>query len=246
MEPEAARIEFLTRYYNWALHDFRREIENGFPFLGKFKNGPLWHVRDMMSGVCREKQLFLASALVKRFHKEAIAALGEFITPEEMAMCEEYLSRALLPSLKEPADSGVHSNKARLIRLVRRQLEARGMRVFEEECLPGVLSYRSIINGWQIITRIHTRERHAHLAYEHAIWSIQKMQPVILRNGQYDLWPIKLHHWISLSAWLGISSRTEWDDIVDADSPQVAEDLGDLCTHFLEAAPTLLNGIEES
>ncbi|HWQ91674.1 MAG TPA: hypothetical protein VN673_08380 [Clostridia bacterium] len=256
MTPEAARAEFDIRYYRWALQDFKREIDEGFPFLKGFKTGSPAEVLAMMSSRTRSEQLTLASALVKRFHKNAVETAGDRMTGEEEAVCKEYLDRVPrthpveVDMLRRAAASerGVYANRGRLVRLVKAELKTAGMQVFESEDLAGVLSYQNTVDGWQIITRIHTRERHAQLAYNHTIDSMNK--PVLVtwakgtwREGQQDMCPVQLHNWISLVGWLGISSRTQWSDLVDSDGPQVANELAALCKHFLHAAPTLLAGL---
>src|SRR5207245_534420 len=100
-------------------------------------------------------------------------------------------------------ERGVYANRGKLVRLVKAELKAAGMRVFESEDFAGVLSYQNIVDGWQIITRIHTRERHAQLAYNHTIDSVKN--PVLVtwakgtwREGQQELLPVQLHNWVSL------------------------------------------------
>lgn len=39
MNLEQVKEEFSVRYYYWALEDFKREIEQDFPFLREFKGG---------------------------------------------------------------------------------------------------------------------------------------------------------------------------------------------------------------
>jgi len=256
MNLDLLQREFNSRYYRWALKDFKREIDEDFPFLKGFKTGSPVEVLEMMSNRNRSEQLALASALVKRFHKEGVEAAGDRMTADEAAACKEYLDRVPKPHPLEVArlrkatagEREVYTNRGKLARLVKTELKAAGMQVFESENLAGVLSYQNLVDGWQIITRVHTRERHAQLAYEHAIWSVKKVVPVTWakgtwREGQQELWPVQLHNWISLVGWLGISSRTEWSDLVDSDGPQVAKELGALCKHFLHSAPELLTGL---
>jgi hypothetical protein len=254
--PEAAQIEFNVRYYRWALQDFRREMEEGFPFLKGFKTGSPADVMELMSGKSRDEQSVLASALVKRFHKDGVEAAGDRMTAEEEVACKEYLDRVPKAHPLEVAllrrsaagEAGVYANRARLVRLVKAGLKEAGMQVSRPENAAGVLSYEHVIGGWQIVTRVHTREKHAQLAYNHIIWSVKKVVPVTWaegtwREGQQEMWPVQLHNWISLAGWLGISSRTQWSDLVDSDGPQVAKELAALCKHFLHAAPTLLAGL---
>lgn len=251
MKFEDSKSEFGVRYYRWALRDFEREIENGFPHVSQFKSGPCWHVNDMMTRMTPEERRFLGRALVRRFHKEAVMALGEEISESETRWCDEFLARALYPSpegeaLERRVRAGEHPKyikRGRLRSLVKKELSASGLQIFEPEYEAQVLRYRSVVEGWEIITHIHSGERQAQLAYEHIIWSFEKVRPVKVWNGDEELWPVQLHNWISFAGWLGICSRTEWTGLVDEDGPKAAKELSALCQHFLNVAPMLLKGL---
>ena len=79
MQPEDLQRDFNVRYYHWALQDFRREIQHDFPFLRGFKTGSAFEIVEMMSKMSSREKLLLASALVKRFHKDGVQAAGDRI-----------------------------------------------------------------------------------------------------------------------------------------------------------------------
>lgn len=85
MNPEAARAEFNLRYYRWALQDFKREIDQGFPWLKGFKTGSPAEVLKLLTARNRDEQMTMANALVKRFHKDAVEAAGDDMTGAEIA-----------------------------------------------------------------------------------------------------------------------------------------------------------------
>lgn len=81
-----AKREFDIRYYLWSISEFEKEIEESFPTLRLFKTGTVWETLQFMRLLDRARQRTLAHALLKRFHPNAVAALGEITSAEEIAL----------------------------------------------------------------------------------------------------------------------------------------------------------------
>jgi hypothetical protein len=90
-----AKNEFDIRYYLWALSEFHREIDQSFENLRLFKVGAGRDILEIMDRLDRPRQRTLAHALLKRFHPNAVAALGQKASAEELAL------RALRDSFRE-------------------------------------------------------------------------------------------------------------------------------------------------
>src|ERR1700722_9795978 len=84
-----AKQEFQIRYYEWATAEFEREIHESFPKLRLFTTGPISQLYQFMQGIDGGKQLLLAHALLKRFHPDAVEALGQGCSAEEGAIRDE-------------------------------------------------------------------------------------------------------------------------------------------------------------
>jgi hypothetical protein len=81
-----AKKEFEIRYYQWATSEFEREIEELFPSFKSFKSGSVWDTYHFMQLLDRAGQRTLAHALLKRFHPDAVSALGETTSSEEKSL----------------------------------------------------------------------------------------------------------------------------------------------------------------
>lgn len=80
--PEA-QLEFKIRYYLWAGSEWEKEISESFPNIRRFKSGTFWKTYQFMHRLSPADQLTTARGLLKRFHPDAVKALGETTSPEE-------------------------------------------------------------------------------------------------------------------------------------------------------------------
>lgn len=248
MELERAQKEFNVRYYQWALKDWEREIEHDFPFLRTFKGGSAWRALDMMSKMDDGLQRFFAHALAKRFHQEAVQVLGERITPEEKRLCRQYCDRIdsspaelLLHERELVGERGIYADGKLLRRCLRAEL--RQLNLEKAESASTLWRYRTGIDRWDILTEVQTTGSYAQVVYSHDIVLARERERVVLDGGQVVTKYITLKKFISLQSWLGISSQSEWCDLLDSDVPQVARAMVAACAHFLSAAPQLLSGL---
>lgn len=249
MSSDSIKGEFSVRYYYWALEDFKREIKQGFPHLKQFKSGLPYWVMDMMSDMTLDEQQMFAGALVKRFHKEAVQAAGHNFTAEEKELCDQYRARALgltpteLDMRNKQLTSGLQlrPNRKLLRNMVKTELKRLNM-ILPTNAARG-LNYHTHIDDWNILTHVDTERAHAQLMYSHHIYSIDEFETVVGKRGEAIRLPITMRKHISLNSWLGIGSETAWFDLTELEFDQAAKQLAKLCSHFFEAAPTLLKGL---
>lgn len=86
MNFSKAKQEFEIRYYRWATVEFEREIDEGFPNFRLFKTGAVWELYYLMQQLPKPDRLTAAHGLLKRFHPDAVKALGETCSTEEKAL----------------------------------------------------------------------------------------------------------------------------------------------------------------
>ena len=86
MNFSKAQQEFKIRYYLWATSEFEREINELFPDLQQFRTGAAWEVFQFVQTLAKNEQVVLARGLLKRFHPEAVKALGEAYSAEEASL----------------------------------------------------------------------------------------------------------------------------------------------------------------
>jgi len=232
-----AQFEFGKRYYQWALSDWKREIENDFPFLRSVKEKL---VLKMMEALDSNQRSTLAKALVKRHQQpEILAQYGDTFTEEEKRFAQLYLEMvngvvAGIVPLDDDTKKYYHDPKS----LNRRKLKNRVITV-----LTPVLGekyknwggreawrYRTLIGPWELITYIDVGGRFHQLTYGHYIVAAETEH-------------VRLAEAISLLSWLGISGQTDWEYLNDSDIQSTANTLAKICSHFLNTAPRLLEGL---
>jgi hypothetical protein len=86
MTFEKAKQEFGIRYYLWAISEWEKEINESFPNLRSFKTGAFWETYQVMLQLDKSQQLTLAHGLLKKFHPEAVKALGESCSTDEESL----------------------------------------------------------------------------------------------------------------------------------------------------------------
>lgn len=234
MNLQQARQAFQVSYYRWAIEDFRREIDEGVPFLRALTPGWICRFLALMEQLRRDDQFRLARALIKRFHREALTLTGEYLSAEEARMIENYQNVMLMPSpeeqkLFELETSGrarFKVNRKKFAALIKEQLVAIVGDLLEPvDAYDGW--YTISVAGWTIRTYVDTGGRYHQLCYDHTISAAPHMH---------------LQEWINLLSWLGLSSQTMWQFLNDGDISRTATALGSLCAHFMQALPKLLEG----
>ncbi len=229
--------EFAVRYYRWASGDFRREIQEDFPFLRRIKGRASLRLMAAMKSLQREEQMRFSTALVKRFHPQALAITGEYLTAEENELVQRYVDSILVPTKEEQEiDRRIQAgtlclklNKKELATLINRELQmilgspskVRGSREWW---------YLASIGDWNVHTNVNVAGRHLYqLDYHHRIGTVD--------HSCY------LAQWATFLSWLGVSSQTTWDLLTESDTPEAVETLALLCSHFMQAVLDLLDGL---
>jgi len=78
-----AKQEFQVRYYLWATSEWENEINEAFPNFRSFKAGTAWETYQFMQQLSKHEQMLTAGGLLKRFHPDAVKALGETCSSDE-------------------------------------------------------------------------------------------------------------------------------------------------------------------
>jgi hypothetical protein len=233
---------FEERLYRWALDDFQREINQGFPLLRRVADSVPKQVIQLLRSLPPERQLRLATTLVKNKVSTLIRvenawyATAESLlwTPEDDKLYSWYRERIGQPRTQEEWQA--HSlmwpkwkamDKQKLMRAVRGEM----VTLFPGQPPKkqvGDLHYRTNLHGFEVETVVLKGHTTWQLSYYHRI-----------RNAPLGF---DVNH-IGLYSWLGIGSMTYWSQITDTTIPGAAHSLSDLCGHFLKAADGLLNGL---
>jgi len=237
MQTHKAIEVFAMRYYRWALGDFHREIQEGFPLLRRIKGRSSLRLLAAMEPLQRDEQMRFSTALVKRFHPQAMTITGEGLTAEEDELLQRYVDSILVPAKEErEIDRQVQAgtlrlslNKKEFVTLINRELQ---MVLGSPSQVQGSreLWYATRIGNWNVQTNINVSGRYLYqLDYHHRIGTTD--------HSCY------LAQWATFLSWLGVSSQTTWDLLTQSDVPEAVETLALLCSHFMQAAPRLLEDL---
>jgi hypothetical protein len=244
-----AKKQFDVRYYLWATSEFQREIGESFPVLRSFKAGSAWKTYQFMQQLSKEDQWLLAKSLLKRFHPNAVEALGDMCSTDEES----------LRSRRDVAFSNIVSfgdeirakkNAGELIKLasqrrLRKVMATKFVAAFGNECMELVfaeeqddLRFKMKRAGWVVNTFFDFGRSNAVLNYNH---NIESEKSFTCRGVEFGM---GIGAMMSFNSYLGIASQTSWsylrEDEVDLACAMVVK----LCARFFEILPQLLKGLE--
>jgi hypothetical protein len=229
-----AQAEFAVRYYRWARGEFRREIEQGFPVLKRLKTRPSSLCLHWMAKLTPENQLKFGDGLAKRFRKEALQSTGEGLDDWQKALIKRYTDSTV--SIPHPRGD-LPDISAAALRLRRKNmatlLKSHLAPVFNQEPKNlggGTWRYTNAIAELQLETHLDFGGRSRLVEYSHNI----------VFSG-YQL----LVQFASVESWLGLAGGTSWShlDVDDSEAEGTAQLIAELCAHFLEVAPGLVDGL---
>ncbi len=249
MKFTAAKKEFDLRYYLWATSEFEREIEESFPTLRLFKAGSTWKTYQFMQQLAKSGQLNLAHSLLKRFHAEAVQALGESCSTEEELLRSRCDGFRLIPAGLDAEIEArrMAGEKIRFAskRKLRKVMTAQFKAAFGDECIGLAcvdeepdLRFKMRRSGWTVNTRFDFGRSETLLNYRQNVVSDQ----TIKYQGKEVA--MVMGFLLSFNSKLGISSQTEWPYLMDEDIEPTCNAAIKLCGDFFEVAPKLLKGLE--
>ena len=245
MTLSKAQEEFWVRYYRWARSEFEREIDEAFPSLGLFNTGANRATLQFMRKLNGADRRTLAHSLLKRFHPDAVSALDEQMSNDEKSLLSRLDDFRLTEDVenvsRSPASNGskvVSSGKLRRMILTKFK-SAFGHQCFDLDLvgLDPELIFKMKCCGWILETRFEFKGKHRQIHYWHDIVSPTVIEP-------YRAPAMIVDQFISLDAWLGICSQTEWGFLTNYDAEPACDSTIKFCGRFFEVAPMLLEGLE--
>lgn len=244
MNIEEATREFQIRYYLWATSEFEREIEESLPGFSSFPHGTVAQIAQFLRRLDKAKQRVLAGGLLKRFHPEAVEALGETCSEEEeklVSQRDSYCNMSPLCPAAELVEPGVTrlAGKAKLRKTLLKQFkETFGSQCFDLASvgMDPDLDFKMKNAGWIVTTHFEFHGRNCQMQY----WS-HIISPT---EGRYGGAAMALAEFVSFTGWLGLSGTTIWEWLSEKDiEPACAAAIG-FCRQFFDVAPKLLKGLE--
>ena len=193
----------------------------------------------------RVEQRILAHSLLKRFHPEAVATLGETFSDEEGLLLSRFDAFRLIEdaksvSMRQLSGGPKLASRSKLRRTILVKFTAK----FGNQCLGldvvGLgpeLDFKIKQCGWILNTHFEFDGTHRQIHYWHDIVSPTTIEP-------YGMPAMVLGQFISFNAWLGLSSQTQWECLLADDVEPACDTAIKFCGRFLDVAPKLLKGLE--
>jgi len=220
----------------WAMKHWMSEIRGGYPLLRAVSEQI---VLEIMESLSADERISFGGALAKRgYPAELLSAWGYPLSTKErkfqnlyLNMIEGIVSGRL--TLKKPRG---RVSAETLSQKQRRRLKAAIVKalnpVLGAECenWGGWKEWRycTPVGPWQVVTYVDIGGGCHELCYEH---------DVIAAEDAY------LAENVNLLRWLGIASQTQWHGLSDSDIEPTARSLAKIIAYFVNAAPTLLDGL---
>jgi hypothetical protein len=226
---ERVRDDFALLFYRWARADAEKQAAHGFPLFSFLRDSSATKYLRVYNALSTVKKSVFLRAMLKRTHDRAVGITGEFMTPEEQLVVNEFISppwendsKELQAGWNRPRLSP-HDRK-QLEKLLKKQVEAKTGGDYEIWS-PGLFVFFRIAEPWRISTKVFIKSKQ-NLGYEHSIFL--KHDP-----------EIRLKEYTSITRWLGIG-ETNWNLMTPDELEECAEAPLMLANYFLDAIPELL------
>jgi hypothetical protein len=223
MDAEAARRELAVRLFRWALEEWDRELQQGFPLLRSVRGNAASKTIELFRLLDVDRRIHLARAMTKRFHKDACAHLDETITEEESRLLR-WADETRVSSVDHRAPTS-HDRALRKTVITRLKSELQFLGVPESLGRPTEWRYVTPSGAWRVVTYVDAAGRFGDCSYSHTLESLAGLP---------------INQYLSLLSWLGISSQSNWRVGNQEEAADAAVTIARLCRYFLDATPDLL------
>jgi hypothetical protein len=210
------RAEFALRLYRWAGAEWKSELASDCARLMAVPSRTLRRVAERLLALPTSDRERAAAGLLKRFHSEAVTALGDRVLPEEQALVDRVLKMPLRVSPPIPP-----VDRKLLRRSVRERLTA----------MTGAKPDRSYETGveWRHVQRVGAVELLTYVdTGGRPVRQVEYSQDVRSLDG------LEIKRFISLASWLGITSATRFDLVAPGEEEMAAAQVVSLARYFAD------------
>jgi hypothetical protein len=202
-----------------------------------------------MLQLSKDDQLILARSLLKRFHPNAVKALGEMCSVDEESLRlrrDVAFSNIVsfgdeIRARKNAGEPVKLASKRKLRKVMATKFEA----AFGNECMASAcvdekdeLRFKMKHAGWVVNTFFDFGRSQTVLNYSHNIES-EKSFP--LGGGDFGM---GIGAMMSFNSYLGIASQTAWPYLLEEEVDLACAIALKLCARFFDVLPKLLKGLE--
>ncbi|NET90540.1 MAG: hypothetical protein F6K45_21010 [Kamptonema sp. SIO1D9] len=235
MNVKALEVKFAKRFYLWSVEEAKKEAQANFSLISKVKNYDVTRTLLAIRSFPETEQQKILPILIKDYHKQKLEQLGEVITTEEQIILKKIKRLENSPEIKQIAKS----QESSFIAISEKKLKINAAKAIYEQLgissdyYDGFISFDIPIgNNWNIKTSV----RYCPYAYEYyqQVWYIDNQRKIQARISA----PL-----INVPRWFGMGFRESWLFLSEEEAVECAETIAYLCKYFLEAVPSLIEGL---
>lgn len=233
MDPAATSESWMKRslsvgLYRFAQRDWQREQAESFVLTRALGGRSVDTFLELLHEMQADERQGLINALLKKFHPEAVEALGGEFTSEDQAYWDQLNRKRHRALLMRSAEAREPGDRRALKVAVKSELGFLGKP--EQLDGPSEWFYTTPVGTWEVKTWIDMGGRFKDLSYNHDIG----------RPGQRPA----IRH-VSLLSWLGLSGGSGKLDAGSAEEIETStKALARACRLFLDAVPEIVAGID--
>lgn len=243
--------KFNRKLFEWSLENAQQEAENNFPFVRKINNLDALESLAFIETFAKSKRTQVALTLVKNTFSKSLQNC-DFLTEEDEQIQKSYIQARRTMYLEPPNQYllrlyqnlyGLYyqENQESLLKIDRRKFNA-SIRKELKPILGDIYkknylgwSYRTKVKDWYIETQISSEPKT--LSYAHVIYATDHKFSAL--SGSIVISSAG----IDLLRCLGMGS-TCWHFFTEEDIFNNVRSLAEACNLFIQAAPSLLEGID--
>ena len=235
------KSNFEERFYHWSLEQWNRELQSNFKYLRAI------HFDIIARRAVRIFDSYESDHLHKLLKAFAKRTVGEDIlercSEKSLTLEEKELIECFVNHLQDEAWRETSRIPSGGFKDTKNQ-EKFNKKVFRKavisELTPlfgskyenrggGEIAYKIPIGTWELVTLLDFGSRIDNLNYSHYI--MDKHGNVFAER-------------ISILRWLGISGETSWQELTNDDIEEASKTCAEICTHFVNEVPKLLDGLD--
>ena len=249
-----AKEVFASRFFDWAIDQASREIDEDFPNLRAIEAPAVFQFLEFCDADPNRAGADLLSALVRAAHGYALALRGESLTETELQLLRKYqgteqfkgvpgyvtgfFSKGFTENMQNKFARNIEDALPEaIISDIAARFEGHATRERS-----GVLRVAQKIGPWHVTTHFNCGlSRPTRLSYAHRISRFPYGEGTVLD----DLGPSERPaHGISMLGWLGIFPTTAWMSIPGGTADETGAKVSGIAQILLSSLPVLLSGIE--
>ena len=231
-QEQKLRDEFLLRQYYWALEEVQEELRSNFSIARRIKGYGVTKFVDFVDRLPHDQKVTYLQSRVRANYPKACQLIGKKLFGEDQNPSGFYFRKIQEDKNRSWNYRKLQEDKGKAKAKNIKEAVKKSLHLIfgDPYSIDGSnLEFRFTIGSWLIKTFVFVDRKNL-LHYMHVI-------PILSQDIPYL--PLLASNYLAI---LGIAA-TKWDLITDEDVPEASDVLTLVCDRFLNALPSMLNGL---